>query len=43
MAKAPQIGEVAPDFTLDDTDGNAVSLSDYRGKTVFLVFNRGFM
>ena len=34
----------APDFTLVDTQGERVSLSDYRGKKhVFLVFNRGFM
>jgi peroxiredoxin len=34
----------APDFTLVDTQGKSVSLSDYRGKKhVVLVFNRGFM
>ena len=34
----------APDFTLVDTQGASISLSDYRGKKhVFLVFNRGFM
>ena len=34
----------APDFPLIDTDGNRISLSDYRGKKhVVLVFNRGFM
>jgi peroxiredoxin len=33
----------APDFTLEDTQGHSVSLSDYRGKKhVVLVFNRGF-
>jgi hypothetical protein len=33
----------APDFTLIDTQGRAVSLSSYRGKKhVVLVFNRGF-
>lgn len=30
--------EKAPEFTLQDTSGNAVSLSDYRGKVVFLDF-----
>ncbi|MFC2014493.1 peroxiredoxin family protein [Chloroflexota bacterium] len=29
-------GTLAPDFTLSDLDGNQVSLSDFRGKTVFL-------
>jgi peroxiredoxin (alkyl hydroperoxide reductase subunit C) len=42
MAKL-QVGVVAPDFTLTDTMGQHVSLSDYRGhKHVILVFNRGF-
>ena len=31
-------GEQAPDFTLQADDGNAVSLSDYRGKKVVLYF-----
>ena len=31
-------GEQAPDFTLRDQDGEEVSLSDYRGKKVLLVF-----
>lgn len=36
-------GEAAPDFTLEDQDGKAVSLSDYHGKkTVVLVFYRGY-
>jgi len=29
---------MAPDFTLEDLDGNEVKLSDYRGKIVFLNF-----
>jgi peroxiredoxin len=33
---APQIGQVAPDFTAVDTKGNAIHLSAYRGKTVVL-------
>jgi peroxiredoxin len=31
-------GEPAPDFTLRDQDGERVSLSDYRGRRVLLVF-----
>ena len=31
-------GMIAPDFTLSDKDGNAVSLSDFRGKKVVLYF-----
>jgi cytochrome c biogenesis protein CcmG, thiol:disulfide interchange protein DsbE len=34
----PQIGDVAPDFTLTTLDGEAVSLSDYRGTPVVLNF-----
>lgn len=34
----------APDFTLEDFNGNQVKLSHYAGKkNVVLVFNRGFM
>ena len=33
----------APDFTLNDFNGNSVSLSDYKNKkNVMVVFNRGF-
>ncbi len=31
-------GQPAPDFTLRDQDGEKVSLSDYRGRKVLLVF-----
>ena len=31
-------GTVAPNFTLNDKDGNAVSLSDFRGKKIVLYF-----
>ncbi len=41
--KVPSVGDIAPDFTLTDTRGNDVSLSDHRGKLVYLVFNRGFI
>ena len=33
-----EIGMKAPDFTLKDNDGNAVSLSDFLGKKVVLYF-----
>ena len=37
------IGEVAPDFTLEDQNGRTVTLSDARGKSpVVLVFYRGY-
>jgi len=34
----PQAGSVAPDFTLTGLDGREHSLSDYRGKVVYLAF-----
>jgi peroxiredoxin Q/BCP len=36
MALEP--GDKAPDFTVNDQDGNPVSLSDYKGKKVVLYF-----
>ncbi len=33
-----QIGQQAPDFTLFDSDKQKVSLSDYKGKNVLLLF-----
>ena len=33
-----EIGMKAPDFTLSDSDGNSVSLSDFLGKKVVLYF-----
>ena len=36
--------ETAPDFELDDANGNHTRLSDFQGKkNVVLVFLRGFM
>jgi peroxiredoxin len=35
-AKPVDVGYVAPNFTLPDLEGREVSLSDYRGKVVFL-------
>src|SRR6201996_7232776 len=31
-------GDKAPDFTAKDQNGNSISLSDYKGKTVILYF-----
>ena len=33
-----EINSLAPDFTLQDQDGNSVSLSDFRGRRVVLYF-----
>ena len=33
-----EIGAIAPDFTLQDKDGNSVSLHDFAGKRVVLYF-----
>ncbi len=34
----PEVGMIAPDFTLEAVDGTKFSLSDYRGKVVLLWF-----
>ena len=33
-----EVGSKAPDFTLDDQDGNQVSLSNFKGQKVLLWF-----
>jgi peroxiredoxin len=43
MAAAPseaqyQVGDPVADFTLNDADGNPVSLYDYDGNVIWLVF-----
>ncbi|ABY35218.1 MAG TPA: thioredoxin-dependent thiol peroxidase [Chloroflexus aurantiacus] len=38
MATPPQVGEMAPDFTLPNEAGEPVSLSQFRGKRVILYF-----
>ncbi len=43
MAKV-KINKSAPDFTLQDFNGDLVKLSDFQGdKHVVLIFNRGFL
>ena len=38
-----KVGQPAPDFSLENVDGNLMTLSDFRGKkTVVLVFYRGY-
>lgn len=38
MSSRLQAGDPAPDFTLDDADGNPVSLADHRGRKVIVYF-----
>jgi len=39
LQDSPQVGELAPDFTVPSTSGSDVSLSSFRGKrTVLLAF-----
>ena len=38
-----KVGQAAPDFSLENSDGNVITLSDFHGKkTVVLVFYRGY-
>ena len=38
-----KVGQSAPDFLLEDVDGRALTLSEFRGKkSVVLVFYRGY-
>ena len=37
---AVKVGQKAPDFTLTSADEKSVSLSDFEGKNVVLVFSR---
>lgn len=36
--RAPEVGKLAPQFALRDTDGNVRELSDYRGQVVWVNF-----
>ena len=42
MSKLIAPGDLAPDFELEDVEGNRVRLSDFRGRAVILAFLRGF-
>jgi peroxiredoxin Q/BCP len=37
VATALEVGEKAPDFTLQSTNGEKISLSQYRGKKIVLI------
>lgn len=39
-AGAPDVGDVAPDFTVQTPEGGPWSLSDWQGRSVLLVFYR---
>jgi len=41
-AAEPTVGEMAPEFALESLDGEAVRLSDSRGKIVVLHFGAGW-
>jgi len=43
MSKLITPGEPAPDFEMEDVNGERIRLSDLRGKPVVLAFLRGFM
>lgn len=38
QSTAAQVGDIAPDFTLEDMNGNMISLSDFRGRFVIVNF-----
>lgn len=37
-AQVPEVGDTAPDFTLETIEGNEITLSNFRGKVVFVNF-----
>jgi peroxiredoxin len=43
MSKLITPGDLAPDFELEDVEGNRVRLSEFRGRPIVLAFLRGFM
>lgn len=41
VASELKVGDLAPDFTLQTVDGGTVSLANFKGQSVALVFSRG--
>jgi peroxiredoxin len=42
VGATPKVGESAPQFSLPASDGLTVSLKDFAGKKLVLVFYRGY-
>ena len=38
MGQVPEVGDLAPDFTLQQLEGDSVSLNDFSGKVVLINF-----
>ena len=38
MGQVPEVGDLAPNFTLQQLEGDYVSLNDFRGKVVLINF-----
>lgn len=38
MGQVPEVGDLAPNFTLQQLGGDFVSLNDFRGKVIFINF-----
>lgn len=38
-----ELNSPGPDFSLEDYQGSTISLRDFRGQNVVLVFNRSFL
>ena len=43
MSRLVTPGDIAPDFELEDIQGNRIRLSNFYGQPVLLAFLRGFM
>ncbi len=42
LGSTPKVGDRAPQFSLQASDGRTVELKDFAGKKVVLVFYRGY-